>query len=114
MGEGIDAFNRPSRTQMNFAFTWPGFETDANVGGGKTGYLVNPAGPGGEKVRQLGGQGVSVVSYSTKQKAALSTSSGSRNPTCRRSGGRLEDSPAFVRWSNPRFHQPASHMRKPS
>jgi multiple sugar transport system substrate-binding protein len=72
MGEGIDAYKSGQvAMQMNFAFTWPGFEVDPNVGGGKTGYLVNPAGPTGEKFAQLGGQGISVVSYSEKQDAAL-------------------------------------------
>jgi multiple sugar transport system substrate-binding protein len=72
MGEGIDAFKSGQvALQMNFAFTWPGFENDPNVGKGKTGYFANPAGPNGEKFAQLGGQGISVVSYSTKQKAAL-------------------------------------------
>ncbi len=72
MGEGIDAYKSGQvAMQMNFAFTWPGFEVDPNVGGGKTGYLVNPAGPTGEKFAQLGGQGISVVSYSDKQDAAL-------------------------------------------
>jgi multiple sugar transport system substrate-binding protein len=71
MGEGIDAFKSGQvALQMNFAFTWPGFEADANVGG-KTGYFVNPAGPNGEKFAQLGGQGISVVKYSEKQAAAL-------------------------------------------
>lgn len=72
MGEGIDAYKSGQvAMQMNFAFTWPGFEVDPNVGGGKTGYLVNPAGPNGEKFAQLGGQGISVVAYSEKQDAAL-------------------------------------------
>jgi len=72
MGEGIDAYKSGQvALQMNFAFTWPGFEVDPNVGGGKTGYLVNPAGPTGERFAQLGGQGVSVVAYSDKQDAAL-------------------------------------------
>lgn len=72
MGEGIDAYKSGQvALQMNFAFTWPGFEVDPNVGGGKTGYLVNPAGPRGDKFAQLGGQGISVVSYSEKQDAAL-------------------------------------------
>jgi multiple sugar transport system substrate-binding protein len=72
MGEGIDAYKSGQvALQMNFAFTWPGFESDPNVGGGKTGYLVNPAGPSGERFAQLGGQGISVVSYSEKQDAAL-------------------------------------------
>jgi multiple sugar transport system substrate-binding protein len=72
MGEGIDAYKSGQvAMQMNFAFTWPGFEVDPNVGGGKTGYLVNPAGPNGAQFAQLGGQGISVVSYSDKQDAAL-------------------------------------------
>ncbi len=72
MGEGIDAYKSGQvAMQMNFAFTWPGFEVDPNVGGGKTGYLVNPAGPDGKQFAQLGGQGISVVSYSEKQAAAL-------------------------------------------
>ena len=72
MSEGIDAFRSGQvAMQMNFAFTWPGFESDADVGGGKTGYFVNPAGPDGDQFAQLGGQGISVVSYSSKQDAAL-------------------------------------------
>ena len=72
MSEGIDAFKSGQvALQMNFAFTWPGFENDANVGGGTTGYFVNPKGPDGEQFAQLGGQGISVVSYSDKQDAAL-------------------------------------------
>ena len=72
MSEGIDAFKSGQvALQMNFAFTWPGFENDANVGGGKTGYFVNPAGPDGDQFAQLGGQGISVVSYSEKKDAAL-------------------------------------------
>jgi multiple sugar transport system substrate-binding protein len=72
MSEGIDAFRSGQvAMQMNFAFTWPGFETDANVGGGKTGYFVNPAGPNGERFAQLGGQGISVVAYSDQQDEAL-------------------------------------------
>jgi len=72
MGEGIDAYKSGQvAMQMNFAFTWPSFEADPNVGGGKTGYLVNPAGPNGEQFAQLGGQGISVVAYSEKQDAAL-------------------------------------------
>ncbi len=72
MGEGIDAYKSGQvALQMNFAFTWPGFEVDPNVGHGKTGYLVNPAGPDGKRFAQLGGQGISVVSYSDKQADAL-------------------------------------------
>ena len=72
MGEGVDAFKSGQvALQMNFAFTWPGFNTDANVGGDKTGYFANPAGPNGDKFAQLGGQGISVVAASDKQEAAL-------------------------------------------
>jgi multiple sugar transport system substrate-binding protein len=35
------------------------------------GFFANPAGPGGEQFAQLGGQGISVVSYSDKQESAL-------------------------------------------
>ena len=43
---------------------------DSNVGGNKSGYFPNPAGPGGH-FAQLGGQGISVVSYSDSKDAAL-------------------------------------------
>ncbi|MDQ2066037.1 ABC transporter substrate-binding protein [Xinfangfangia sp. CPCC 101601] len=71
MSENIDAYKSGQvAMQMNFAFIWPGVEADANVGGGKSGYFPNPAGPAGQ-FAQLGGQGISVVAYSTKQDAAL-------------------------------------------
>lgn len=71
MGENIDAYKSGQvAMQMNFAFIWPGVEADPNVGGGKSGYFPNPAGPAGQ-FAQLGGQGISVVSYSEKQDAAL-------------------------------------------
>ena len=41
------------------------------MGGDKVGFFPNPAGPDGEQFAQLGGQGISVVSYSDKQDAAL-------------------------------------------
>nr|WP_321443287.1 ABC transporter substrate-binding protein [uncultured Cohaesibacter sp.] len=71
MSEDIDAYKSGQvAMQMNFAFIWPGVEADPNVGGGKSGYFTNPAGPGGH-FAQLGGQGISVVSYSDKKDAAL-------------------------------------------
>ncbi|MEM6669296.1 MAG: extracellular solute-binding protein [Pseudomonadota bacterium] len=71
MSENIDAYKSGQvAMQMNFAFIWPGVEADPNVGGGKSGYFANPAGPGGH-FAQLGGQGISVVSYSDSQDAAL-------------------------------------------
>ncbi|SDX44683.1 carbohydrate ABC transporter substrate-binding protein, CUT1 family [Albimonas donghaensis] len=71
MSEDIDAYKSGQvALQMNFAFIWPGVEADPNVGGGKSGYFANPAGPAGH-FAQLGGQGISVVSYSENQEAAL-------------------------------------------
>ena len=71
MSENIDAYKSGQvAMQMNFAFIWPGVEADPNVGGGKSGYFANPAGPAGQ-FAQLGGQGISVVAFSEKQDAAL-------------------------------------------
>jgi multiple sugar transport system substrate-binding protein len=71
MGENIDAYKSGQvAMQMNFAFIWPGVEADPNVGGGKSGYFPNPAGPAGH-FAQLGGQGISVVANSDSQEAAL-------------------------------------------
>jgi multiple sugar transport system substrate-binding protein len=72
MSEDIDAYKSGQvALQMNFAFTWPGIHVDANVGGDKSGYFPNPAGPTGIQFAQLGGQGISVVAASDKQKEAL-------------------------------------------
>ncbi|MEM7422136.1 MAG: ABC transporter substrate-binding protein [Pseudomonadota bacterium] len=71
MGENIDAYKSGQvALQMNFAFIWPGVHADPNVGGDRSGYFPNPAGPAGQ-FAQLGGQGISVVAYSNKQDAAL-------------------------------------------
>ena len=71
MGANIDAYKSGQvAMQMNFAFIWPGVEADPNVGGGKSGYFPNPAGPAGQ-FAQLGGQGISVVASSEKREAAL-------------------------------------------
>lgn len=71
MGENIDAYKSGQvALQMNFAFVWPGVESDPNVGGGKSGYFANPAGPSGQ-FAQLGGQGISVVANTEHQQAAL-------------------------------------------
>lgn len=72
MSENIDAYKSGQvALQMNFAFIWPGINADPNVGGDKSGYFPNPAGPDGKKFAQLGGQGISVVAASSKQQAAL-------------------------------------------
>ncbi len=71
MSENIDAYKSGQvAMQMNFAFIWPGVEADPNVGGGKSGYFANPAGPSGQ-FAQLGGQGISVVANSDAADAAL-------------------------------------------
>jgi multiple sugar transport system substrate-binding protein len=55
--------------QMNWFAFMPGIAKDPDVGGDKSGFFVNP----GEKVQAstLGGQGISVVSYSDNQEEAL-------------------------------------------
>ncbi|MEQ9458888.1 MAG: ABC transporter substrate-binding protein [Alphaproteobacteria bacterium] len=71
MSQNIDAYRSGQvAMQMNFAFIWPGVHADENVGGDRSGYFPNPAGPGGH-FAQLGGQGISVVAYSENQDAAL-------------------------------------------
>ncbi|MBD9527516.1 ABC transporter substrate-binding protein [Paracoccus sp. PAR01] len=71
MSEDIDAYKSGQvALQMNFAFIWPGVNADPNVGGDKSGYFPNPAGPKGH-FAQLGGQGISVVSNTNSPDAAL-------------------------------------------
>jgi multiple sugar transport system substrate-binding protein len=70
MQEGLDAFKSGQvAMQMNWFAFFPGLYKDPNVGGDKIGFFANPA----EKYHatQLGGQGISVVSYSTKRDDAL-------------------------------------------
>ena len=70
MGEGLDAFKSGQvAMQMNFFAFFPGLYKDPNVGGDKIGFFANPA----EKrhFTQLGGQGISVVSYSPNREGAL-------------------------------------------
>jgi multiple sugar transport system substrate-binding protein len=54
---------------MNWFAFFPGLYKDENVGGDKIGFFVNP----GQKVEAstLGGQGISVVSYSPNREEAL-------------------------------------------
>jgi multiple sugar transport system substrate-binding protein len=71
MQEGLDAFKSGQvAMQMNWFAFFPGLYKDPNVGGDKIGFFVNPAGPAGQ-FSQLGGQGISVVSYSEHQDDAL-------------------------------------------
>ena len=71
MQEGLDAFKSGQvAMQMNWFAFFPGLYKDPNVGGDKIGFFVNPAGPAG-RFSQLGGQGISVVSYSDHKEDAL-------------------------------------------
>ncbi|MEL6234033.1 MAG: extracellular solute-binding protein [Pseudomonadota bacterium] len=70
MGESLDAFKSGQVAMaMNWFAFFPGLYKDENVGGDKIGFFVNP----GQNVEAstLGGQGISVVSYSDKQEEAL-------------------------------------------
>jgi multiple sugar transport system substrate-binding protein len=60
---------RPGRDADELVRLLPGLFKDPNVGGDKIGFFVNPAEK--EKGSQLGGQGLSVVSYSANQAEAL-------------------------------------------
>jgi multiple sugar transport system substrate-binding protein len=71
MQEGLDAFKSGQvAMQMNWFAFFPGLYKDPNVGGEKIGFFANPAGPKG-RFTQLGGQGISVVSYSDHRDDAL-------------------------------------------
>jgi multiple sugar transport system substrate-binding protein len=71
MQEGLDAFKSGQvAMQMNFFAFFPGLYKDPKVGGERIGFFANPAGPKG-RFTQLGGQGISVVSYSSNREAAL-------------------------------------------
>jgi multiple sugar transport system substrate-binding protein len=71
MQEGLDAYKSGQvAMQMNWFAFFPGLYKDPNVGGDKIGFFVNPAGPEGQ-YSQLGGQGISVVSYSKNQDDSL-------------------------------------------
>ena len=70
MEEGLDAFKSGQvAMMMNWFAFFPGLHKDPVVGGDKIGFFVNP----GQKVEAstLGGQGISVVSYSEKKDQAL-------------------------------------------
>ncbi len=70
MGEGLDAFKSGQvAMQMNFFAFFPGLSKDPVVGGDKIGFFANPSDKG--KGVQLGGQGISVVSYSPNKNEAL-------------------------------------------
>lgn len=71
MQEGLDAFKSGQvAMQMNWFAFFPGLYKDPNVGGDKIGFFVNPS-ENGKSGSQLGGQGISVVSYSPNRNEAL-------------------------------------------
>jgi multiple sugar transport system substrate-binding protein len=70
MVANLDAYKSgQTAMQMNWFAFMPGIHKDEDVGGDKSGFFVNPA----QKVEAstLGGQGISVVSYSDKKELAL-------------------------------------------
>src|SRR5580765_4308232 len=70
MGEGLDAFKSGQvAMMMNWFAFFPGLYKDPNVGGDKIGFFTNPS----DKTKgvQLGGQGISVVSYSANKNESL-------------------------------------------
>jgi multiple sugar transport system substrate-binding protein len=70
MQEGLDAFKSGQvALQMNWFAFFPGLYKDEKVGGEHIGFFVNP--PEKERGSQLGGQGMSVVSYSPNKAEAL-------------------------------------------
>ena len=70
MGEGLDAFKSGQvAMQMNWFAFFPGLAKDPAVGGDKIGFFTNPSDKG--RGVQLGGQGISVVSYSANKDASL-------------------------------------------
>ena len=70
MEQSLDAFKSGQVAMaMNWFAFFPGLYADPDVGGDKIGFFVNP--PQKVAASTLGGQGISVVSYSDKQDAAL-------------------------------------------
>jgi multiple sugar transport system substrate-binding protein len=70
MGESLDAFKSGQVAMaMNWFAFFPGLYADPATGGDKIDFFVNP--PQNVAGSTLGGQGISVVSYSAKKDAAL-------------------------------------------
>ena len=70
MGESLDAFKSGQVAMaMNWFAFFPGLYQDPDTGGDKIDFFVNP--PQNQAGSTLGGQGISVVSYSDKKDAAL-------------------------------------------
>ena len=57
---------------MNYFAFFPALLNEAtNPHAANTGFFANPAGPGGDRYAALGGQGISVVSYSENQEESM-------------------------------------------
>jgi multiple sugar transport system substrate-binding protein len=57
---------------MNYFAFFPALLNEStNPHAANTGFFANPAGPGGDQFAALGGQGISVVSYSENQEEAM-------------------------------------------
>jgi multiple sugar transport system substrate-binding protein len=70
MGESLDAFKSGQVAMaMNWFAFFPGLYADPDTGGDKIDFFVNP--PQNQAGSTLGGQGISVVSYSDKKDSAL-------------------------------------------
>jgi len=70
MGESLDAFKSGQVAMaMNWFAFFPGLYADPSTGGDKIDFFVNP--PQNNAGSTLGGQGISVVSYSDQKDAAL-------------------------------------------
>jgi len=70
MGESLDAFKSGQVAMaMNWFAFFPGLYADPDTGGDKIDFFVNP--PQNVAASTLGGQGISVVSYSDNKDAAL-------------------------------------------
>ncbi len=83
MGEGLDAFKSGQvAMQMNWFAFFPGLAKDPAVGGDKIGFFTNPSDKG--RGVQLGGQGISVVSYSANKDASLQYIKWFANPDVRK------------------------------
>ena len=65
---------------MNWFAFFPGLYKDPNVGGDKIGFFVNPRRR--QQFTQLGGQGISVVSYSDHKDDALEYVKWFAQPDC--------------------------------
>jgi multiple sugar transport system substrate-binding protein len=69
MQESLDAFKSGQVAMaMNWFAFFPGLYKDEQVGGDRIGFFVNP--PQNVEASTLGGQGISIISYSEKQDAA--------------------------------------------